>query len=218
MKLRHRFTLTRLTFLVISAFLMGCAGVVPKPSQVNFIPPVVTLDSVEVVHYWGWWYFSDDVKPTLGKAGNYGAPLDLAFTFNIENPNPYPVMMEDLRFTIAFEAFDLNTVSAATTQWIPAGKSKKWIGGRWIPTGKVNQVRVQAMFDGRQSMLNLRQTGGFKLQEKGMGAGTEGAFKQLEAWWKGVPDFAFPIHVKEGAAIFRANGLTQVSTFRATFP
>ena len=79
MSLEHRFTLTRLTFLVITAFLMGCGGMVPKPSPSNFVPPVVTLFSVEVAHYWGWWYFSDDVKPTLGKAGNYGAPLDLAF-------------------------------------------------------------------------------------------------------------------------------------------
>ncbi len=189
---------------VLTMFLFGCAAMAPKPTEKNFQDPVVTLDYVEVAHYWGWWYFSNKVKPTMGKAGNYGAPLDLAFVFDVENPNPYPVKMEDLKFTVAFEEFDLNTVSSTETQWIPAGKT--------------NQVRVHAMFDGRQSLLSLLVTGGFKLKEKTGAAGAGAALKQLGEWWEAVPAAGFPIYVKGGAAVFKADGLMTVTTFSGTFP
>lgn len=189
-------------FVLIAAFMTGCAGV--KPTESNFQEPTVTLEYVEVAHYWGWWYFSSKVKPTMGKAGNYGAPLDLAFVFNVENPNEFPVLLEELKFTVAFEEFDLNTVSSTATQWIPAGKT--------------NQIRVHAMFDGRQSLLSLLVAGGFKLKAKTGAAGPGPALKQLGAWWEAAPDFGFPIHVKEGAAIYKADGLTKVGAFKAVFP
>ena len=207
-----------LSVIVIGMFLLACeseqnasvptptteTGAVTTPTEQNFVSPVVTLGSVEVAHYWGWWYFSDKIKPARGDAGKYGAPLDLAFIFDIENPNPYPVMMENLRFTVAFEEFDLNTVGSTEIQWIPPGKT--------------NQLRVHAMFDGQQSLFSLLVTGGFKLEEKGMGAGPGAALKQLETWWRGIPKFSFPIHVKEGSAIFKADGLTTVASFSSTFP
>ncbi len=195
--------MTGLVTIAFSAFLWACATV-PTPTEQNFETPVVTLNSVEVAHYWGWWYFSDEVEPTMGKAGNYGAPLDLAFILDIQNPNSYPVLIENLKFTVAFEEFDLNTVSSTETQWIPGGKT--------------NQVRVHAMFDGRQSLLSLLVTGGFKLKEKSGDAGSGAALKQLRTWWEGVPEYAFPIHVKEGSAAFKADGLTTVATFGGTFP
>lgn len=195
--------LTCLSIVVFGAFLVSCASV-PTASESNFKTPVVKLNFVEVAHYWGWWYYSKKIEPTKGEAGDYGAPLDLAFVFNIENPNPYPVKMDSLSFTVAFEEFDLNTVSSMETQWIPAGKT--------------NQVRVHAMFDGRQSLLSLLVTGGFKLQEKGMGSGAGGALQQLETWWKGIPNFSFPVYVKGGSAIFEADGFTKVASFAATYP
>jgi hypothetical protein len=193
-----------LSVLVLGALFLGCATTPPTPSEQNFQDPVVTLNSVEVAHYWGWWYFSKKIEPTKGVAGDYGAPLDVAFIFDINNPNPYPVMMEYLKFTVAFEEFDLNTVFSTEPQWIPAGKT--------------NQLRVHAMFDGRQSLLSLLVTGGFKLQEKGMGAGAGAALKQLGIWWEGIPEFSFPIHVKEGSAVFNADELMTVTTFSGTFP
>jgi len=195
--------LTCLSILVLGTFLVSCASV-PTPSESNFKTPVVKLNSAEVAHYWGWWYYSKKIEPTKGSAGDYGAPLDLAFVFDVENPNPYPVMMESLKFTVAFEEFDLNTVASMETQWIPAGKT--------------NQVRVHAMFDGRQSLLSLLVTGGFKLQEKGMGTGAGGALKQLGIWWEGIPNFSFPVYVKGGSAVFKADGLTNVASFSATYP
>lgn len=188
--------------VVCAAFLLyaGCAAVQAKsPTQADLKAPVVTLSHVEVANYWGWWYYAKAVAPTKGDAGDYGAPLNVAFIFNLENPNSFPVKMESLKFSVAFEEFDLNSVSSIETQWIPAGKT--------------NQIRVHAMFDGRQSMLSLMATGGFKLKEKNLSA-----FDQLEKWWRNIPEFSFPVHVNEGAAVFSADGLTQVVSFNATFP
>ncbi len=191
--------LSVLSFIVIAVFLFGCAGMAAKPTAKNFKAPVVTLDSMEVAHAFGYWYFSNKVKPTKGKPDNVGAPLNLAFTFNIENPNEFPVMMERLQFDIAFEDFVLNTVSTTATQWIPAGKT--------------NQVKVHAHFDVRQSLLSLLVTGGFKLKEK-----NTNVWAQLEAWWTGIPDYSVPVKVQAGSAIIKADGLVKVVSFNATFP
>jgi hypothetical protein len=190
--------------IVVITMFAGCAGMSAKPTESSFVAPTVSLDLVEVAHYWGWWYFAKKVEPTAGEAGDYGAPLDLAFIYNIENPNPFPVRLDSLKFTVAFEEFDLNTVSSTDVMWIPAGKT--------------NQLRVHAMFDGRQSLLSLLVTGGFKLQEKTGKSGAGAALAQLGAWWKAAPEYGFPIHVKEGSAVFQTDGLTKVATFSATFP
>ena len=151
-----------ISVFVIAVFLSGCAGL-QTPSESNFKALIITKDSMEVAHSFGYWYFSNKVKPTKGKPDNVGAPLDLAFTFNVQNPNSYPVMLEELKFTVAFEDFDLNTVGSTA--------------GQWIPPGKTNQVRVHAHFDVRQSLLSLLVTGGFQLKAKGTNA-----WAQLEAW------------------------------------
>jgi len=188
-----------LSVVAIAALLAGCAEMAVKPNQENFKAPMVTLDSMEVAHAFGYWYFAKTVEPTKGKPDDVGAPLDLAFIFNIENPNEYPVKMENLKFTVAFEEFDLNTVGSTDTMWIPAGKT--------------NQVRVHAHFDVRQSLLSLLVTGGFQLKEKGTNA-----WDALEKWWTGIPEYSVPVHVNAGSAVFKADGLTQVTTFEATFP
>jgi LEA14-like dessication related protein len=188
-----------LSIFAVVALFAGCAQMAVKPDQQNFKTPVVTLDSMEVAHAFGFWYFSKKVQPTKGKPDDVGAPLDLAFIFNIENPNEYPVKMDNLQFTVAFEDYDLNTVESTDTMWIPAGKT--------------NQVRVHAHFDVRQSLLSLMVTGGFKLKEEGTNA-----FAILEKWWTGIPEYSVPVHVKEGSAVFKADGLTKVAAFQATFP
>ena len=66
--------------------------------------------------------------------------------------------------------------------------------------------------------LSLLVAGGFKLKAKTGAAGAGAGLKQLETWWTGIPEFKFPVHVKEGAAVFQANGLTKVAAFKATFP
>jgi hypothetical protein len=202
----HKTALVRTFFVVLvaSILLVGCSGIANRPSQSQFKEPIVTLSHVEVANYWGWWYFAKSIEPTAGEAGDYGAPLNLAFIFDVENPNPYPVQLENLKFSVAFEEFDLNMVQSMETQWIPPGKT--------------NQLRVHAMFDGRQSMLSLLATGGFRLQEKGMGTGAGAALNQLEKWWLSIPEFDFDIFLKEGSAVFSSDDQINVVSFTAQYP
>ncbi|WP_373498625.1 hypothetical protein [Desulfococcus sp.] len=196
-----RKTLLGMMVLAVVMLFFSCAGTATKsePSANTFKPPVITLDHVEIAHYWGWWYYAKDVPPTKGTAGDYGAPLDMAFIFNMENPNPYSVLLESLSFTVAFDEFDVNVPSAIETQWIPAGKT--------------NQLRVHSIIDGRQTLLSLMVTGGFKLKEKGVSA-----FDQLEKWWTGAPEFAFPVHVNGGTAVFSADTVSEVVPFSFVYP
>jgi LEA14-like dessication related protein len=191
--------LTCLSIFVAAAMLAGCAGMEITPTEKNFNDPVITLSHVEIPYYTGYYYFSKKVKPTKGTAGDYGAPMSMAFIFDIENPNEYPIQLDGLKFSVNFEEFEVNTVNSPETMWIPAGKT--------------NQVRVPAMFDTRQTLLTLLLPGAMKLGERKMSP-----WQVLEKWWTGAPDFSFPVYVKEGAAIFKADGLTKVITFKATFP
>lgn len=196
---KYRWILSGLSLMIAVVFLAGCAGMAAKPTESNFKDPLVSLDRVEVPYYTGYWYFSNKVEPTKGTAGNYGAPMGLSFIFNIENPNDFPVMLEALKFSIAFEDFELNTVSSTEPMWIPAGKT--------------NQLRVNAIMDARSALLSLLVTGGFKLKEKGMSP-----WDALEKWWTQAPEMSFPIHVQQGSAIFKAGDVVKGVGVNATFP
>jgi hypothetical protein len=190
---------TGLTVLLISVLLVGCAGMTTKPTESNFQAPTVKLNYVEVSKYWGWWFFSDKVEPTKGTKGNYGAPLALAFIFEITNPNSFPIEMDELTFTVGFEEFDLDTVMVPEKMWIPAGKT--------------NELRATSVFDARSAQLSMLVTGGFKLKEKGISF-----WDALQKYWTGISDFSFPVHVNQGSAVFKADGVTKAVSFNATFP
>jgi len=184
--------------LVVPGLVFGAEKEV-KSTPKKFKPPVVTLNRVEVANYWGYWFYGAKVEVTRGKAGNNGSPLGLNFIFEIKNPNPYPVALESLNFTVAFEDFDLNTVGSQEVMWIPAGKT--------------NELRVSAMLGLWEAFMSAGVTGGFRLQEKGIAV-----HDQLEKWWTNIPDFSFPVQVKEGSAVFKADNATGVVAFSATYP
>lgn len=188
-----------LSVVVVAAFLAGCAGMTPNPTNANMMAPKITLSHVEVPYYTGYWYYAKKVEPTKGTAGDYGAPMMLAFVFDIQNPSPYPVELDGFQFTVMFEDFEVNTVSSPETMWIPAGKT--------------NQLRVPAMFDTRQTLLTLLLPGAMMLKEKGITP-----WDALEKWWTGAPDFSFPVYVKEGSAVFKAGDVVKVVPFEASFP
>jgi hypothetical protein len=190
--------LTVLVVIMMAALLVGCAAM-QKPSESNLKDPVITLSHVEVPYYVGYYYFGNKVEPTKGKAGDYGAPMMMAFIFEINNPNAYPVMMEGFTFSVNFDDFEVNTVSSPETMWIPAGKT--------------NELRVPAIFDTRQTLLTLLLPGAMQLKEKKLSP-----WDVLEKWWTGAPDAAFPVTATGGAAVFQAGGVTRVVPFEATFP
>ena len=177
----------------------SCAAVQVKPTAANFKAPKIALEMIEIPQYDGYWYYGGKTKPAKGKAGDHGAPLPIAVTFNITNPNAYPVFLDGYKFAIAFEEFDMVTVKGYETQWIPAGKT--------------NQLRATTMITVRSGLLNLLVTAGFKLKAKGTNA-----WAALEKWWTTIPDMAFPITVHEGSFTFMANGVSKTLPFKATYP
>ena len=184
--------------LVAVAFSAGRGQTTPDPS--DFKEPLIQLASFEVPQYDGYWYFSKKVEPTKGDVGDRGAPLPLSFLFDIRNPNPYPVLLEGFRFTVAFDqVFEVVTLNNQDAYWIPAGMT--------------DQVRVTTMITVRSALLSLLVTGGYKLKDRGWNA-----WQALERWWRGVPEYAVPVTVMEGAAMFSAENVTRVIPFEATFP
>ena len=177
----------------------SCAAVQVKPTAANFKAPKIALEMIEVPQYDGYWYYGGKTKPDKGKAGAHGASLPLAVTFNITNPNPYPVFLDGYKFTIAFEEFDIITVKGYETQWIPAGKT--------------NQLRASTMVSVQSGLLTLLVTGGFKLKDKGTNA-----WAALEKWWTQIPDMSFPITIYEGSFTFTADGVSMTLPFKATYP
>jgi hypothetical protein len=192
----------KLVLLVMMIFAFGvvfasCAGMQVKPTAANFKSPVITLSSFEVPEYDGYWYYGGKVKPTKGDAGDRGAPLPMSFLFDVQNPNDYPVLLDGITFTVAFDNdFQLITLSNTDSHWIPAGKT--------------NQIRIDTMITARSALLSLLVTSGYKLKERGWSP-----WDALERWWRGIPDYSVPVKVTEGAFTFKADGLVKVLPFEA---
>ena len=68
-KMRRKTIILLLSVVITATLLTGCLKVAHKPTPKNFQMPEVTLNYVDVAHYWGWWYYSKKVEPTKGKAG-----------------------------------------------------------------------------------------------------------------------------------------------------
>jgi hypothetical protein len=186
-------------FLGMGLISISCCGMPAKPTEANFKAPVVSLESVQVTQYNGYWYYDAKVTPTKGKAGANGAMLPMAFLFNITNPNDYPVKLDGFGFTVAFDDLDVNMVNAFETQWIPAGKT--------------NQLTVMSIVDVQQVLLSLLIPNAEKVKAK-----NTNAWALLEKWWTEIPNVIVPIEVKKGAATFTADGVKKVIPFTAKYP
>jgi len=195
--MNKRIVLMTVLIFGLGVILASCAGVQVKPTETNFKAPEISLEGIEVPQYNGYWFYSKKIKPTYGSPGykGSGAPLTLAVTFNITNPNPYPVLLDGYKFTLAFEEFDIITVNGYDTQWIPAGKT--------------NQLRVTTMVLPFTAFYTLAVTGGYKLKAKGVNA-----WQAIEKWWTAIPDMSFPIMIHEGAFTFNADGIDKVVPYK----
>ena len=195
-----RKSLIFLTILIfgLSLAMASCVTTKVKPTEKNFVAPKIALDGYEVPQYDGYWFFSKKIKPTKGDAGDRGAPLPMSFLFTITNPNPYPIELNGIRFSVVFDKeFNLITYNSQDSIWIPAGKT--------------NEVRATTLLMPKAALLSLLVTGGFKLKEKGWSP-----WDALERWWKGVPDYSVPVDVAEATFTFSADGVTKVYPFNVT--
>jgi len=183
----------------VGALMVSCAGMQTKPTEANFKNPVIAIELIDVPQYDGYWFYGGNIKPTKGEAGNHGAFLTIAVTFNITNPNPYPVFLDQYLFTLAFEGFELITVNGYETQWIPPGKT--------------NQLRASTLVTTMSAFLILGAVSGHELKAKGMDP-----WSAMEKWWTTIADMAFPINIGDGNFTFTANGVEKVVYFSATYP
>ena len=197
--------MNRKTALMIAFFFgaglifISCAGMQAKPTEANFKVPVISLESVQVTQYNGYWYYDAKITPVKGKAGANSAMLPMAFLFNIVNPNDYPIKLDGFGFTVAFEGFEVNLVNAFETQWIPAGKT--------------NQLSVMSIVDVQQVLLSLLIPSHEQVKAK-----NTTPWALLEKWWTEIPDMTVPVEVKKGAATFTADGVQKVVPFTAKYP
>lgn len=168
-----------------------------KPKAVKFKDPIITFKSFMVPQYDGFYYYDTDIKPTKGEAGNHGAPLPMTFLFSIQNPNPYPIQLEEFKFTVAFDKeFDLVTVNVQDAYWIPADG--------------MNHVRASTLITARSALLGLLVTGGYALKAKGWSP-----WDALERWWMNVPNLAIPVSIKDASFTFKAGDMVKTLPFKA---
>lgn len=186
--MRTRETKLVVFLLIVLLAAAGCATMpmAGGPAQ----PPQVKLERVEVASY-----FAYAAPPAR-------VPLVLAFVYNVSNPNDFPVALEEMKFTVSFEAkpgeyFALNTPVVYETMHIP-GKT-------------TNQLRVTVVLDSLIVPGNLAVTSGTRVIALGLKPGDV-----VKAWWEKIGDFSFGVKVTEGVAIF--NGASMVVSFEDSFP
>jgi len=197
--MRYRWLATLVPLLAAALILSACAGMKKtKPSASNFQKPEVSLASFQVTQNEGFWYYKG-IEPTMGEAGSHGAPLPMSFLFKVDNPNPYPVKISNLSYTIEFEGFQLKTVNNNDDYWIPAKGT--------------DHIRSNTMLTVHAAILSLKVAGGFKLKEKGWSAP-----EALKRWWTKVPPMEVPVRVVEGRVAFEADGVSEVATFKGVYP
>jgi hypothetical protein len=180
-------------------FLISCAGIPTKSTEANFKTPVISLDTVFVSKYFGYWFYDAKITPLKGRAGNNSSPLIVSLFFNITNPNNYPVKLDGFVFTVSFENIDVNMINVLETQWIPAGKT--------------NQLSVMSTIDIQELLTSLLIASHEKVKAK-----NTNAWDLIEKWWTEVPNMTVPIGVEKGAATFTADGVQKVIPFTAKYP
>jgi hypothetical protein len=130
------------TLVFIAAVAFGGCATMGKPTAQNFQAPKVTLVSFEVPQYDEYWYFAASVQPTKGKAGDRGAFLPMSFLFDVHNPNDFPVLLDGITYTVAFDKdFEVITTNVNDLYWIPANKT--------------SQVRVSTLITVRSALTGL---------------------------------------------------------------
>jgi hypothetical protein len=152
--------------------------------------PVVKLERVDIANIQSFYLDPKERK---------GAVMNLAFIFALENPNNYRIMLDDLKFTVAFEEFELNTIIVYEDNYVPAKTT--------------DYLRTNAFFDSMAAFLTLAVTKGHRLVEMG-----KKPDEMLKRWWEEVADFKFPITVNGTATFVGPDGKSMIVPFEATFP
>ena len=185
----------------VATVLSSCAEMstvmAPKPSAENFMAPIVTIDSVQLRYYDGFWVYGD-AKVALGEApkGGGSSAISIDFIFNIENSNAYPVKLDSTKFFLCFEDYELQLVTDSNPMWIPAGMTNT----------KVISTTLNPMVAQTKPMTTKAKNRGIK------------PIELVQKWWTQLPDMSFPIHLTGGTFTFTANGLVKPVPYQVRYP
>jgi hypothetical protein len=167
--------------------------------------PIITLDSVEVAAIQPFFVkprveYKDEKEP--GRVESAGSIMSLAYVLSIKNPTKGAFMLDELTFTACFDGIEVNTAMVYEDSWIPAGKT--------------NQLRVVVTNESLPTLLSLSvgAENAERLKEMKTGAGAI-----VKKWWETVGDFAFPVTVTGGTALFKDEKGKEVRvTFTGAWP
>ncbi len=168
---------------------MGCAGLRPTDDAGK---PKITLERVEIASMFPW----VDLPAST--------PLGLGFVFNIDNPSGYNIMLDNIKFTVSFEA--------APGKYIEINTPTEY-DRIYFPPKTTSQYRIVSIMSSGTIRLTLLVAQAPKVQELKLNAGD-----LIKDWYAKVGDFKFGIKVHEGMAVFSTEKGDVFVPFEGTFP
>ena len=176
--------------LTITAAFLVVLGFTAIPALATEAP-IITLERVDVASIQPFYAkprigYKSEQEPGKEETYGYSSTLNVAYIFNIKNPNKEALMLDELQFTADFEGFDVNTVMVYEDSWVPAGKT--------------NQVRVIVTNEAFPTIVSLMVGAehAARIAEQKTSAGA-----LVAKWWNEIPDFNFTIGVTNGTALFK---------------
>ena len=154
--------------------------------------PKITLDRVEIASIFPW----VDLPART--------PLGLAFLFNINNPSGYNIMLDNIKFTVSFEAAPGKYIEIATPTYYDR---------IYFPPNTTSQYRIVNVLDSGTIRLTLLVAQAPKVQELKLNPAD-----LIKDWYAKVGDFKFGIKVSEGMAVFSTEKGDVFIPFEGVFP
>jgi hypothetical protein len=190
--MRRRFIIVSL--IAMMAFVVwGMAGCKPGLLPTDEAgKPKITLDRVEVMSYFPW---ADLPART---------PMALGFVFNINNPSGYNIMLDNIKFTVSFEAAPGNYIEIATPTYYDR---------IYFPPKTTSQYRIVSVMDSATMRLTLLVAQAPKIQALNLNPNDV-----IKNWYTKIGDFGFGLKVSEGMAVFNTEKGDVFVPFEGKFP
>jgi hypothetical protein len=154
--------------------------------------PKVTLDRVEIMSYFPW----TDLPART--------PLALGYVFSIDNPSGYNVKLENVKFSVNFEAAPDKYIEVSTPTYYDQ---------IYFPANTTSQYRIVNVLDSVTIRLTLLVAQAPKIQALNLQAADV-----IKNWYTKIGDFGFTIKVSEGMAVFSSDKGDIFVPFEGKFP
>jgi hypothetical protein len=130
--------------------------------------------------------------------------MALGFVFNVQNPSGYNIMLDNIKFTVSFEA--------APGQYIEINTPVAY-DRIYFPPNTTSQYRIASLMDSMTINLTLLVAQASKLQALELKPADV-----IKNWYAKIGDFAFGIKVSEGMAVFSSEKGDIFVPFEGQFP